>query len=249
MADDKSYMADYMNAQGLSGLYGSNPFLQFTGQIPMAGFYGAPTDAAGNPIASFGQAQAAHDAWAAANPAPAQGTTLNSAPQLMASEGNTLNPQVDSAGNLVPHMSNIRDIASNNGQPDPYGAAGANIAAGNALMGGLLGGGRYGDQYMNQTAANYQQGQQPQQPAAPAASTNPVDMRQAYLDALSNPGKVNTPGAQMLPGTSPTGPQSQPSVLAQFLAQHPGGGTTGGGGYSNQPFFATLNALKQGATT
>ena len=91
-------------------------------------------------------------------------------------------------------------------------------------------------------------GQQPQQ-AAPAASTNPVDMRQAYLDALSNPGKVNTPGAQMLPGTSPTGPQSQPSVLAQFLAQHPGGGTTGAGGYSNQPFFATLNALKQGATT
>ena len=74
-------------------------------------------------------------------------------------------------------------------------------------------------------------------------------MRQAYLDALSNPGKVTTPGAQMLPGTSPTGPQSQPSVLAQFLQQHPGGGTTGGGGYSNQGFFSTLNALKQGGAT
>ena len=81
------------------------------------------------------------------------------------------------------------------------------------------------------------------------APQNPIDMRQAYLDALSNPGKVTTPGAQMLPGTSPTGPQSQPSVLAQFLQQHPGGGTTGAGGYSNQSFFNTLNALKQGATT
>ena len=91
--------------------------------------------------------------------------------------------------------------------------------------------------------------QQQQAPTAPAAPTNPIDMRQAYLDALSNPGKVTTPGAQMLPGTSPTGPQSQPSVLAQFLQQHPGGGTTGGGGYSNQPFFSTLNALKQGAAT
>ena len=244
---ENSYMSDMMNAQGIAGLYGPNPYLQFTGQIPMAGYRGAPTDAAGNPIASFGQAQQAHDAWAAANPAPAQGTTLNSTPQLMASEGNTLNPQVDSAGNLIPHMSNLSDIASNNGQGDPYGAAGANIAAGNALMGGLLGGGRYGDQYMNQTAANYQQGQQPAQPAAPAAPTNPVDMRQAYLDALSNPGKVNTPGAQMLPGTSPTGPQSQPSVLAQFLGNNQA--STGGGGYNNQGFFKTLNALKQGATT
>ena len=76
-----------------------------------------------------------------------------------------------------------------------------------------------------------------QRRAAPAAPQNPIDMRQAYLDALSNPGKVTTPGAQMLPGTSPTGPQSQPSVLAQFLQQHPGGGTTGGGGYTNQPIL------------
>ena len=246
MADDKSYMADYMNAQGLSGLYGSNPYLQFTGQIPMAGYRGTPTDAAGNPIASFGQAQAAHDAWAAANPAPAQGTTLNSAPQGLMASGPKRSTR---AGNLVPHMSNLNDIMSNYGRGDPYGAQGSQMAGLNALMGGVAGPGRYGDQYMNQVGANYQQSMQQPQQAAPAASTNPVDMRQAYLDALSNPGKVNTPGAQMLPGTSPTGPQSQPSVLAQFLAQHPGGGTTGGGGYSNQPFFATLNALKQGATT
>ena len=72
-------------------------------------------------------------------------------------------------------------------------------------------------------------------------------MRQAYLDALSNPGKVTTPGAQMLPGTSPTGPQSQPSVLAQFLQQHPGGGTTGGGGYSNQGFFTHPERAEAGS--
>ena len=84
-----------------------------------------------------------------------------------------------------------------------------------------MGPSRYGDQYMNQVGANYQQSmQQPQQPAAPASiDQSGRHAPEAYLDALSNPGKVNTPGAQMLPGTSPTGPQSQPSVLAQFLAE------------------------------
>ena len=63
------------------------------------------------------------------------------------------------------------------------------------------------------------------------------------------PGQGDDARGADAPGTSPTGPQSQPSVLAQFLQQHPGGGTTGAGGYSNQSFFTTLNALKQGATT
>ena len=76
--------ADAMNTSGYAGLIGPNPYLEYTGKVPMAGFYGAPTDAMGNPIASFTQAQQAHDAWSAANPAPAapaQGTTLNSTPQ------------------------------------------------------------------------------------------------------------------------------------------------------------------------
>ena len=74
-------------------------------------------------------------------------------------------------------------------------------------------------------------------------------MRQAYLDALSKSRQgERTPGAQMLPGTSPTGPQSQPSVLAQFLGNNQA--STGGGGYTTiRAFFNTLNALKQGATT
>ena len=62
--------ADAMNTSGYAGLIGPNPYLEYTGKVPMAGFYGAPTDAMGNPIASFTQAQQQHDAWAAANPAP-----------------------------------------------------------------------------------------------------------------------------------------------------------------------------------
>ena len=226
--------ADAMNTSGYAGLIGPNPYLEYTGQIPMAGYRGAPTDAMGNPIASFGQAQQAHDAWNAANPAPAQGTTLNSTPAQpqqpirMATTPEGMPPGETSLG---------RGVIGSSWQPQsPLGTP---VYGNVGRMSGIIG------------YARLPQQQLPQQPqAAPApAPTNPIDMRQAYLDALSNPGKVTTPGAQMLPGTSPTGPQSQPSVLAQFLQQHPGGGTTGGGGYSNQGFFSTLNALKQGATT
>jgi hypothetical protein len=218
-------IADYMNTQGLQGLIGPNPYLQYTGQIPMAGYRGAPTDAQGNPIASFTAAQAAHDAWQP--PAQPQGTTLNSSPQS----------GVDPAAQARAAMQ-----ARINPGPSAYYAPSSS--------------GFTSNQYDNGRApltpfasAPVGPSQQPAAAAAPAAPTNPIDMRQAYLDALSNPGKVTTPGAQMLPGTSPTGPQSQPSVLSQFLAQHPGGGTTGGGGYNNTGFFNTLNALKQGGTS
>jgi hypothetical protein len=85
------------------------------------------------------------------------------------------------------------------------------------------------------------QGQGGQQAAAPAAApTNPIDMRQAYLDALSNPGKVTTPGATV-PQAAPLG---QPSVLNSFLAAHPSGGGAGAGNYNNTGFFDTLNKLR-----
>jgi hypothetical protein len=74
--------------------------------------------------------------------------------------------------------------------------------------------------------------------ASGAAQTNPVDMRQAYLDALANPGHVTTPGATI----QPSQPVGTPSVMDSFLANNKGG--TGAGGYSNQGFFDTLNKLR-----
>jgi hypothetical protein len=209
-------LADAYNLMGAQGLTNPNPYLEFTGQIPMAGYQGAPTDAAGNPIQSFLQAQAQHDAWNAANPAPAAtpGTTLNSAP-----------PQQQ-----------LQRVYLGQGTG---GAAGGENAMGS--------GGPTGGQLVYGYAMVPQQGIHPQQAAAPAAPQNPIDMRQAYLTALANPGKPAQPGAVMQPGATPTG-GVQPSVLAAFLAAHPQGGTSvpgkGGGGYSNTGFFDTLNQLQ-----
>ena len=72
---------------------------------------------------------------------------------------------------------------------------------------------------------------------------NPIDMRQAYLDALSRPqggGRVVTPGATV-PQAQPLG---TPSVMDSFLSAHPGGGGQGAGNYSNTGFFDTLNKLR-----
>jgi hypothetical protein len=208
-------LADVYNQLGVQGMFGSNPYLEYQGKIPMAGYQGTPTDASGNPIQSFTDAQAAHDAWNAANPAPATpGTTLNSAP-----------PQQQ--------LQRIYE-----GQGTGGAAGGENAMGSGGTPGGQM---AYGYAMVPQQGIL---GHPQQQAAAPAAPQNPIDMRQAYLTALANPGHVTTPGAQMLPGTTPTGPQSQPSVLSAFLSQHPGGGTSIPGGYSNQPFFNTLNQLQ-----
>ena len=55
---------------GMMGMMMPNPYTQYKGQLPMPGYMGTPTDAQGNPIQSFTDAQAQHDAWNAANPAP-----------------------------------------------------------------------------------------------------------------------------------------------------------------------------------
>ena len=177
--------------------------------LPLPGFYGTPTDAQGKPIQSFLDAQSQHDAWNAANPAPAApapGTTLNSTPQQapFRTAIPVMSPTGAGHGGMAP-----------NWMPDNYVAS--------------------GDTYMAM----------PRQPvdsqAAPAAAQqNPVDMRQAYLDALSNPGKVTTPGANV-PQASPLG---SPSVMNSFLAANPSGGGAGAGGYNNSGFFNTLNKLR-----
>ena len=170
--------------------------------LPLPGFYGTPTDAQGNPIQSFLDAQSQHDAWNAANPAPAQGTTLNSTPQ--------------------PGVIPFQHATMPDGMP--YGQTN-------------LGRGVTGTSWQGPGGGAPQQA--PQQ-SAPAAPQNPIDMRQAYLDALSNPGKVTTPGATV-PQASPLG---SPSVMNSFLAANPGGGGAGAGGYNNSGFFNTLNKLR-----
>ena len=69
MADDgqQNFMAQMM----LGGMYGPNQYSHFPGGLTQPGFTGTPTDALGNPIQSFVDAQKAHDAWTPpAAPAP-----------------------------------------------------------------------------------------------------------------------------------------------------------------------------------
>lgn len=204
--------------------------------LGLQGYYGAPTDAMGNPIQSFTDAQTAHDAWNAAHPAPVPstpGTTLNSG-----------NPYGSMFGALAPNSpggpATQAQYAYNLGLGgvNPGSAEGRAIAAGtqtssqpniptNIGAGGGFGGTAGG-------AAGSGGG---------APQTNPIDMRQAYLDALSRPqggGRVVTPGATV-PQAQPLG---TPSVMDSFLSAHPGGGGQGAGNYSNTGFFDTLNKLR-----
>ena len=74
-----------------------------------------------------------------------------------------------------------------------------------------------------------------------SSQTNPVDMRQAYLDALAKPGDPQMGGATV-PASKPLG---TPSVLDSFMAANPsGGGGPAAGNYSNKPFFSTLSHLR-----
>ena len=73
MADDQT---NPFTIAGMAGMMMPNPYTQYKGQLPIPGYSGTPTDAQGNPIQSFLDAQAQHDAA----PAPAQGMTLNSSP-------------------------------------------------------------------------------------------------------------------------------------------------------------------------
>jgi len=260
MASGDDPLADYQNMLGLQGLTGPNPYLQYTGQIPMAGFYGAPTNASGQPIQSFTDTQNASNAWSAANP---PGTTLNTS-GAVASTANPFSgvniPQGQNTavaqprGGMTPQQWQALTPAQRNAASGPmaqyasglammpsgnnFVASGSNPSGANPQASTALALMNVGGSGFNQMAS-----QPSASAAAPAAPTNPYNMRQAYLDALSNPGKVTTPGAVMQPGTSQTG-APQPSVLSAFLAAHPGGGTSIPGGYSNTGFFNTLNQLQ-----
>ena len=230
MADDQQNPFTMM---GMLQMMQPNPYTQYKGRLPIPGYMGTPTDAMGKPIQSFLDAQSQHDAWDKANPAP-QGTTLNSSPGAgLEAQGSQARAMQDAGyGNWA----TLDPMMAQSTRPNPTAGAGsvgattgwnpnnsASIyptSAGGAAGAGMPGG--------STTAA------QPPQ-------SNPVDMRQAYLTALSNPGKVTTPGAAV-PQAQPLG---TPSVLNSFLAAHPGGG--GGpaaGNYTNKPFFDTLSQLR-----
>jgi hypothetical protein len=208
MASGDDPLADYQNMLGLQGLTGPNPYLEFTGQIPMAGYAGAPHNAAtGQPLGNYQSILAALNAQ---NP----GTTLNSTPAAPAAA--TPNRPGDLFYGMNP------------------GGSGPGPAFGGLSQAGI--------------GSGAQQATNPvPQAAAPSSAAN---QRQAYLQALANPGPPSTYGAQMQPGASMTG-APQPSVLSAFLAAHPQGGSQIPGGYGNTTFFNTLNQLqaaKGGAT-
>jgi|HubBroStandDraft_6_1064221.scaffolds.fasta_scaffold01039_11 hypothetical protein len=206
MASGDDPLADYQNMLGLQGLTGPNPYLEFTGQIPMAGYAGAPSNAAtGQPISSY---QSILNQLNAGTP----GTTLNSGPAAPAAP-----------------------------TPSPV----------NSLFYGMNPGGSGPGPAFGGTDPAFTPGAQATNPVPQAAApSSAANARQAYLQALANPGPPPTYGAQMQPGASQTG-APQPSVLSAFLAAHPQGGSQIPGGYGNTTFFNTLNQLqaaKGGAT-
>ena len=187
----------------------SDPYSSYNKMaLPFMGQYsGVPTDAHGNPIQSYLDAQAAHNAW---QPPAAAGTTLNTSPQ-----SNIPQYIYDPGGQYSGGGNNYDQMAGKN-TPAQY--------------------------IVNPAYAMSQQGmgQQQAKPAAPAAApTNPIDMNAAYLQALSNPGKVTTPGATVAQSAPPS---NQSGVLQQFLQnwQQGGGNTQGAANYNNKGFFNAL---------
>jgi hypothetical protein len=244
--------ADYMTAMGLQGLYGQNPYLTYQGQIPMAGFTGNPTNAMGQVIPSWLQAQQQAAAPAAAPSTP--GTTLNSTPgagtqayQMNPQTGQMApNPAAFSAGNFAGGVNpatgqtlmQAQAAANNYYNPQPATLVGGQQEG----MYGSGGGQTVGGTYMTPSPASMAAPWANQQPTQVQPQASGPNMRQAYLNALANPGNPAMPGAAA-PGAGQTLTGSAaPNVLAQFLASQQG--KTGAGGYSNQGFFNTLRGLQ-----
>jgi hypothetical protein len=113
------------------------------------------------------------------------------------------------------------------------------VQAGNGGFGNMPGGAFNPGSYMPLQAL------MPQAGAAAAAAApgkgpppSPPDLRQAYLNALANPGKPPSYGAAgPQPGQAPTGASQQPSAVSAFLAANTGKAT---------PFLNTLRQMQTG---
>jgi hypothetical protein len=222
----------------------SNKYSNYAGQSLspyMGGMSGTPTDAHGNPIGSYEAflAQQAAPAQPAAAPAAAQGTTLNSSP---------LQPATVPQGLSQPGMG----APSVQGGMQAWGAAtpAQRAAAMPQAVYGTTGGNADKGSFGGLGPSGFVQGSgvggqgQAAAPAAPAAQA--PDMGQAYLTALSNPGKVTTPGATVPQAALPS---NQSGVLQQFLQnwQNKGSPTTGAGNYNNAGFFSALQGAQPSA--
>jgi hypothetical protein len=204
----------------------ANKYSPYAGvALPWPSSYaGVPTDAHGNPIQSYLDAQSA-----AAAPPPTQAppVSLNSTPAAATVGSGTPGWQPMGVGGAVGW-----NPGAGAQQPGRYVMTNP---------GGQYTGGAAGDQAVSQRAgtmapAQYQYIPAPQQQRAPqAAAPAGPDMSQAYLAALSNPGHVTTPGATVAQAPTPTG---QSGVLQQFLANWKP--TTGAGNYNNQGFYNAL---------
>lgn len=219
----------------------TNKFSNYAGKaLPWPSQYmGTPTDAQGRPIQSYLDAQAQHDAWAAAHPPMAPPTTLNTNPVrpqgMTDQQAMTLAQQLGGSG----VQGSGRGTTSGQGMLDVYNQlmAGQGQTSPMSRVPYIMSGGQGPPPNPNAAGGAGTTGA-----AAGAAPQNPIDMNQAYLNALSSPGRVATPGA-----TAPQGPPpaQQSNVLQQFLQnwQNKGAPTTGAGNYNNQAFF---NALQGG---
>lgn len=206
-----------------------NPYTQYKGALPMPGFRGAPTDAMGKPIQSFTDAQAQHDAWDAAN--PAKGTTLNSVPGAALEAKGSQARAMQDAG--YGDWAQLDPTMASSSLPNPTAEAGS-VGATKGWNPANPGGSIY-------PTAGGTAGTAGSGGGTAGGGSNPVDMRQAYLDALANPGNPQMQGANV-PASKPLG---TPSVLDNFLAANPNaGGGPAAGNYSNKPFFSTLSQLR-----
>jgi hypothetical protein len=226
----------------------SNKYSPFAGRSmsPYMGQYsGTPTDAHGNPIQSFQDAQAQHNAWAAAHPAPAMAPpmTLNSNAGLepLGSQARAMqNAGYGDWAMLDPMMAHTSIPGQTGGAGSVAATTGWNpanpssISAGNQVTNADKG--SFGGWTPTGQMLPGQQAQGQQQAAPPS---NPIDMNAAYLAALSNPGKVTTPGATVPQANLPS---NQSGVLQNFLAnwQQGGGNTKGAGNYDNAGFYRAL---------
>src|SRR5579864_1504231 len=177
-------------AEMAGGMYGPNQYSQYPNGIPFPSYFGAPTDAMGRPIQP-----------------PPPGMTLNSSPAMPPQQQQAA--PVHGVGGLQPGQ---WDDASGLPAGQPSSFAHATDPSGMPYGQTSLGRGVVGQNWQPQ-----QQAQAAPQAAPQAAG--PANNWQSTLAMLSNPGKVQTPGATVPQSTI----GSQPSVLQQFLANQKGG--------------------------